>query len=307
MSNDMTLFGEGNPLVGSDLFKSLMDTNKNLAGGSGGGMPRISIRGMRFRQMIGGEQVQIRNDNLPVIILDSAPVSRTYYEGKYDPENPTPPKCWSSDATKPDASVPDDQRQASSCAQCPQNIKGSGQGQSRACRYNQRLAIAVEGDMDTVYQMQLPATSIFGEAVNNNMPMQAYAKLLSANKTPAIAVVTEMFFDENSETPKLFFKPVRPLNETELKQAVALRDHEDTKKALTLTVSQADGVQKIAAPEEAPKAASNNVLADAPEEPAVEAVEEPVKAKSAKSEEKAVADSNAELDSIIDDWDDPEG
>ena len=305
MSNDMTLF-EGNPLVNSDLFKSLQETNDNLSGGSGGGMPRISIRGGRFRQIIGGEQVQVRAENLPVVILNAAKVSRTYYAGTYDPENPAPPKCWSSDSTKPDASVPEDQKQSSACATCPQNIKGSGQGQSRACRFGQRLAIAVEGDMETIYQMQLPATSIFGEEGGGNKPMQAYAKLLNAHKTPAVAVVTEMYFDENSETPKLFFRPMRPLNEEELKQAVALREHPDVERALTLTVSQADGVQKVAPrepeakPAPAPKAQTNNVLADAPEEP----VEEPVKAKSAKNDEKAKADSNEDLGALIDDWDD---
>lgn len=312
MSNEMTLFGEGgNSLVSSDLFAELQNTLDNLTGGSGGGgMPRISIRGGRFRQILGGEQVQVRSDDLPVVILDAGKVSRTFYAGSYDPENPTPPKCWSSDSQKPDASVPEDQRQASACAQCPQNIKGSGQGQSRACRFGQRLAIAVEGDMETVYQLQIPATSIFGEAVGNDMGLQAYSKLLSAHKTPPIAVVTELKFDENSETPKLFFRPMRPLNEAEMKAALALRKHPDVEKALTLTVSQADGVQKSApqveAPEkEAPKA-TNNVLANAPaEEP--EVVEEPVKAKTTKSEEKAVADGNAELDSIIDDWDDAEG
>ena len=300
MSNEMTLFGEGgNSLVSSDLFAELQNTLDNLTGGSGGGMPRISIRGGRFRQIIGGEQVQVRSDNLPVVILDAGKVSRTFYAGSYDPENPAPPKCWSSDSQKPDASVPENQRQASACAQCPQNIKGSGQGQSRACRFGQRLAIAVEGDMETVYQLQVPATSIFGEAVGNDMGLQAYSKLLSAHKTPPIAVVTELKFDENSETPKLFFRPMRPLNEAEMKAALALRKHPDVEKALTLTVSQADGVQKIAAAE-TPKA-TNNVLANAPE-----VVEEPVKAKTTKSEEKAVADGNAELDSIIDDWDDAE-
>lgn len=306
MSNEMSLFeGQSNALVNSDLFKSLMETNKNLAGGGGGAMPRISIRGMRFRQVIGGEQVQIRKEDfLDVVILDAAPVSRTYYEGKYDPENPQPPKCWSSDSTKPDASVPDDQKQAPNCASCPQNIKGSGQGTSRACRFGQRLAVAVDGDMETVYQMQLPAASIFGAAENGNMPMQAYAKLLAAHKTPPIAVVTRMFFDENSETPKLFFKPERPLTEAELNTAVSLKDHPDVERALELTVAQVDGVQ-AAAPKPAPK--TNNVLeeseapkAEAAEEPVEEPVEEPKKAEK-KAEPKA---ENEDLLKSLEEWDD---
>ena len=47
--SEMTLFGGGNPLVNSELFKSLRDMNKTLAGGSGGGGKRISIKGNKFR------------------------------------------------------------------------------------------------------------------------------------------------------------------------------------------------------------------------------------------------------------------
>jgi len=75
------------------------------------------------------------------------------------------------------------------------------------------------------------------------MGMQAYAKHLRAHKTPSIAVVTQMYFDENSDTPKLFFKPVRPLEEAELQQAITARDSEDAVRAITLTVAQTDGVQ----------------------------------------------------------------
>ena len=73
--------------------------------------------------------------------------------------------------------------------------------------------------------------------------MQAYALHLKAHKTPSIAVVTTMTFDENSDTPKLFFKAESPLNEDELNQAVAMKDSEDAIEAITLTVSQTDGVQ----------------------------------------------------------------
>ena len=77
------------------------------------------------------------------------------------------------------------------------------------------------------------------------MGMQAYAKYLKAHKTPSIAVVTQITFDENSATPKLLFKAVRPLSEEELQQAVASKDSEDAIKAITLTVSQTDKVQAI--------------------------------------------------------------
>lgn len=292
--SDMALFGNGNSLVSSELFKSLQDADDNLIGGGGSGSRRISLRGGRFREIVGGEQVNVKSDGfLNVVIVNAAKISRTYYAGTYDPENPSAPTCWSPDTQTPDPSVPADQRQAARCMDCPMNIKGSGQGESRACRYSQRVAVLLEGQMDTVYQLQLPATSVFGEARDGKMGMQAYAKYLRAHKTPSIAVVTQMYFDENSDTPKLFFKPLRPLTEDELQDAVGMRDHPDALKAITFTVAQTDGVK---AQTSAPKAA----VAAAPKPEAVHE-EEPKKVT-----KKAVPEPEmgGDLSAIVDGWDD---
>lgn len=246
MAEQLSLFEGGNSLVSSDLFKQLQEVDDNLAGGSGGGsgLRRISLRGGRFREMVNGDQVNVKNDGfINAIIVNAAPISRTFYSGQYDAENPSAPTCWSPDTDAPDSAVPADQRQAKRCMDCKQNVKGSGQGESRACRYQQRIAVLLEGDMDNVYQLQLPATSVFGKPVDGKMGMQAYAQYLRAHKTPSIAVVTQMYFDENSDTPKLFFKPVRPLEEAELEQAIKARDSDDAIRAITLTVAQTDGVQ----------------------------------------------------------------
>lgn len=295
---ELSLFGEGNSLVSSDLFKQLLETDDNLSGGSGGGggSRRISLRGGRFREIVNGEQVNVKSDGfLNVVIVNAAKLSRTFYKGAYDPENPSAPTCWSPDTEKPSSDVPQDQMQAARCMDCPQNIKGSSIGEGRACRFSQRIAIVLEGQMDTVYQMQLPATSIFGEAKDGKMGMQAYAKYLKAHKTPSIAVVTQMYFDENSDTPKLYFKPVRPLEEAELKQALEQKDSADATKAITLTVSQTDGVQSK----------PDDVKEDEVDIFAVTSTKkskEPEPKKVAKKEEAAPSDDD--LATIVDEWDD---
>lgn len=298
---DMTLF-KGNALVNSDLFKSLQDMNKTLAGGAGGGK-RISIKGMRFREYHGGEQVNVsKEDWLNFVIVNAAPISRIYYEGTYDPNNTTPPKCWSTDTQAPSPDVPADQRMASRCADCKMNIKGSGQGESRACRFAQRLAVTLEGKPDDVYQLQLPATSVFGEQKDGKMAMQAYAKFLNSHNTPIIAVVTQAYFDENVETPKLFFKPVRPLTEEELHAAVKAKDSDEALKAITLTVSQTDGVKAKDKPKAAPAAAAKATVKKAdPVEDDEEVIEEPKKTTTKKAAPE-VADTD--LASIVSDWDD---
>jgi hypothetical protein len=299
--SEMTLFGGGNPLANSDLFKSLRDMNKTLAGGVGGGGKRISIKGNKFRLFVDGEQVSVsKDDHLNIVVVNVAPISRTYYEGTYDPNNTAAPTCWSADTKTPSPDVPADQRKASRCTDCPMNVKGSGQGDSRACRYNQRLAITLEGKPDEVYQLQLPATSLFGDGKNGKMPMQAYAKFLDAHNTPIIAVMTQMSLDENSETPKLFFKAVRPLTEEELHEAVAAKDTEEAIKAITLTVSQTDGVKKkdSAAGTKSYNPAKEKIIVDDEDE-----VEVPKKVEAKKT---AVAGAGAkpDLSAIVTEWDD---
>lgn len=299
--SEMTLFGGGNPLANSDLFKSLRDMNKTLAGGSGGGGKRISIKGNKFRLFVDGEQVSVsKEDHLNIVVVNVAAVSRTYYEGTYDPNNTAAPTCWSADTKTPSPDVPAEQRKASRCTDCPMNVKGSGQGDSRACRYNQRLAITLEGKPDEVYQLQLPATSLFGDGKNGKMPMQAYAKFLDAHDTPIIAVLTKMSLDENSETPKLFFSPVRLLTEEELDEAVAVKDSEDAIKAITLTVSQTDGAKKkdSAAGTKSYNPAKEKIIVDDEDE-----VEVPKKVETKKMAMTG-AGSKPDLSAIVTEWDD---
>jgi hypothetical protein len=300
--SDVTLF-ENNALANSDLFKSLQDVNDNLLSGSGGGdqRRRISLNGGKFREFVNGEQVSVsKEDNMNMVIVNAAKISRQYYEGNYDAQNPTPPKCWSTDTEAPAPEVPADQRMASRCMDCKMNVKGSGQGESRACRFGQRIAVALEGQLDKVYQLALPATSVFGDGKDGKMPMQAYARFLSAHNTPAIAIITNMRFDESSSVPKLFFKAVRPLDEEELKTVVEMKDHPDTVKAITLTVAQTDGVEKKAPEQFAlEKKEEPKPLFDNEDD---EPVEEPTKV--VKKTAPAPSSDDGDLSSIIDNWDD---
>jgi hypothetical protein len=309
MSN-LDLF-KGNDLVNSDLFKSLLDMNKKMAGGGGGGK-RISIRGGKFRMIVDGEQVAVkREDTMNVVIVNAADVARTYYEGSFDPENPSAPTCWSSNTRTPAADVPEDQRQSDTCAACPMNIKGSGQGDSRACRFSQRLAVVLEGDMGNVYQLQVPATSLFGGAQGGDMGLQAYVKFLSAHNTPAVAVITELRFDEDSTAPKLYFKPVRGLTEDELREVLEARDSDDAKKAIEFTVAQTDKVEPKPKPkaeaEAKPKADKPKVEKPKakPAEPVEEVDEDDEPTKVEKSPKPAAEEkSSSKLASILEGWDD---
>jgi hypothetical protein len=197
---------------------------------------RISIRDGVFT-CIEEESSNIKCTVVEGVILTAAPVSRTYYPNTYNPEAHTKPVCWSSDTrnSRPDEEV--GEKQSNNCLTCEKNIKGSGEGNSRACRFHQRIAfcfVEEEGFTPKVYQLQLPATSVFGKDPHK-MCMQAYLKHLRANSAPLVSVVTNISFDKSSNLPRLVFNPVRPLTEEELAVAVQLKDDPSTQSALLLS------------------------------------------------------------------------
>ena len=205
-------------------------------------MKRLSIRDKKFNEVSDSDEVQVNNDEYEVVVVNAASISRAYYEGEYNPDSITPPVCWSSNTQTPSDDVPEENRQASRCLDCRNNIRGSGYGSSRACRFSQKLAVVPEDRLEEVYQLRLPATSIFGEPRNGHMPMQSYARFLQNHDTPAITVLTKVYFDNESITPKLFFKPTRPLRDEELSVASNMIDHPDTIDAITLDYAPFEGM-----------------------------------------------------------------
>jgi hypothetical protein len=272
----------------------LDDTTKALMGGGGGGSKRISIEGGVWHLLVNGKEIAQKEErNLNAVIIAASPkVSRTFYAGVYKKGQSTAPDCWSANGDYPDSAVKEPQ--AKSCATCPQNVKGSGSGETRACRFSQRLAVVLDNDIGgDVFQLTLPSTSIFGEGETGKWPLQMYAKMIGSKGVPITAVVTEMRFDTSSSTPKITFKPVRFLESNEIQTAIEQGKSDAAQKAITMTVAQADGVQKLAAP--APQALEAKVEA-AP----VEAETEPVKVTKKKDEPAPKKD----LGSILSDWDD---
>ena len=315
MSNEMTLFGDKSSTA-TALLQSIQDDLMSKLAGSGGGARRISIDGNMFREYIGGKEVRVSESRaIQVVIINASPIARTYYAGTYVKGQKAKPVCWSADTQTPAFAVPEGQRQSTFCKDCPQNIKGSASsGEGRACRFSQRLAVVLASDDkvgENVYQLSLPATSVFGDAEGQKMPMQAYGRYLKANGEHIIAVVTEVRFDPAGQM-KLVFKGVRKLNDEELQKVVGLYKHPDTIKAITFTVSQADSSPDDDNEEFAPPSnsavgvvASAVVVTSKPAKPKVEEVEvvtEPKKV--AKKATAAEVTEKADLAAIVGNWED---
>jgi hypothetical protein len=299
----------------------LSDNARALAGSATvGGGKRVSIRGGVFRLLSEGKEVaSIEERHLDVIIVKAAPkVSRQYYAAAYNPDAAAaPPDCTSSDGETPDSNAKNPQ--SASCANCPQNVAGSGNGSSRACKYQHKLAVVLESDPEgDVMQLILPAGSIFGKADGDKRPLQAYARYLASQNPPINPeqIVTRMKFDTSEESPTLVFQPARWLTDDEYEVSLNQGKTSDAERAIGGSAAATDGVAPIklaGAPPAKVKAAvveedeAPVPKAKAKAKPKAEVVEEDEsepEVRKAAPAASAVPVKSSKLASIVSDWDD---
>jgi hypothetical protein len=197
-----------------------------------------------FRRLIGGEQVgkAIRGEFNAIIVALLPKVSRTFYEGTYDPSaKPTLPDCWSNDGVMPEDGVPN--VQSSVCSSCPNNVAGSGEnGKGRACRFVRRVALLLDGDpKGLTYQFNIPSKSLFGKGEGHTHPFESYVQYLIANDHALDYVVTKIAYDLEADTMQMNFTPVRPITDEEYDLVIAAQTDPETQRLIQLTVAEADG------------------------------------------------------------------
>jgi hypothetical protein len=288
MSNEMSIFKNGAAIPAHYKNVELSDTTKALMGGTSN--RRISVKGNIFRMVVGGQEIAKNEDRaMNIIIAAAAPkTSRQFYSATYQEGVVTTPSCWSNDGERPNADC--NNRQSATCATCPQNIAGSGQGQTRACRFGHRLAVLLENDAinGELYELSLAATSLFGKGENTKMPLMQYAKLLGSNGMNITDVVTEMRFDTDSATPKLTFRAVRPLEIAELE---AVKEHGNSLEAkLAVTLSFTASTKRDAPEELTFVQPTAKISTPAPSEPVV------------RQSAKPAAVSPATMESVLAEW-----
>jgi hypothetical protein len=179
------------------------------------------------------------------------------------------------------------------------NVKGSGENGGRACRFQRRIAVLVEGDTSgDVYQFNVPAKSLFGKGSGNVHPFESYVKYLLANGESPDNVVTNIRFDDNADTMELLFTPIRNINDSEYELVKAAQANPQTKRYTMLTVAQVDGVKK------APPAVEAKVVARSEEPDDVEDTPPPVKRETKKAQPEATKSKTAALADVVNAWQD---
>jgi len=292
------------------------ELTKQLAGRTG--VKRIVPKNGIFRKVVGGEEMGKVKGDLNVVVVNASPkVGRIFYAKQWSADaEPTAPDCFSNDGSAPDAGSTN--KQSDRCDSCEQNIKGSGMGNSKACRYSRRIAVTLEEDFGTslegsVYQMNLASKSLFGDSVGDNThPFESYTKYLSNNGKSLDYVVTQLSFNEDNDNQSILFTPLRFINKSEHAVTSKVAVLPETQKMVVMTPYQADAsgrAPKLEAPKplgEAFEKEDAKALAKARAEAEDdEPIEVPKKRESKKAAEVTPA-SKKSLDSVVAAWTDEE-
>ena len=268
------------------------ELTKKLAGRSGG-VKRIVPKNGIFRKVVGGEEMGKVKGSLDAIIVNASPaVGRIFYAKQWTPESePTSPDCFSNDGQAPDAGSSNPQ--SDRCDTCQQNVKGSGMGNSKACRYSRRLALALVEDFGTslegeVYQMNLASKSLFGDVnMDNAFTFENYTKYLANNGKSLDYVVTTISFNEDNDNQSVVFTPARFINKGQHDVTSKVVTKPEVQKMVIMTPYQADVAGRaLPAPTKA-------------QAPAVEAPE-PTKRESKKAD--ATPTAKKDLSSVVEAW-----
>lgn len=292
--SDLTILNQDLP----DFLQNagVSELTKQLAGKSG--VKRIVPKNGIFRKTVGGEEMGKLKGSLNAVVVNASPhVGRIFYAKAWSPDaEPTAPDCFSNDGRTPDAGAVN--KQAERCDNCTQNTKGSGMGNSKACRYSRRIAIVLEEDFGTslegeVYQMNLASKSLFGDGAGDNThTFENYTKYLSNNGKSLDYVMTQISFNEENDNQSVLFTPVRFIKQHEYAVTGKVATKPEVQKMVVMTPYQADTsgrTPKLEAPAAQP----------ADESP----IEEPVK-REKKAEPKPTV--KKDLDSVVKAWSDEE-
>ena len=248
-----------------------------------------------FKRVINGEQMgdAVRGDIELIILNALSRPSRIFYKEKYDPKKEaTLPNCWSNEGEKPEAGVPDTQNDL--CMSCAQNIKGSGDNGGRACRYQRRVAALLAGDdSGDIYQLNIPAKSLFEKSSGKTHAFEHYTRFITANNEALDNVVTKVSFEANSDTMKLVFSAERIITDEEYELVKTARTKPEFSMYTRLVAAQTDKVTAQPAKETAAAAAETETETDG--------VPEPTKRKKKKA---ATPDASTKqkIVSTLDDW-----
>jgi hypothetical protein len=170
-----------------------------------GNPPYLSIQGGRFTLVdVAGNTIPIQQFHVDVVIIDvNEHISKIFFglDKPYDPNNPTPPLCFSDNGLAPSTAA--GQPQAPTCAACPQNVWGSKISQMgsavKQCADQQKISIYVPEYSDGLFLLRIPPGSFAN--------WRAYMAKFAGAKLDPDRVLTRISFEQGAVGTLVFQSP----------------------------------------------------------------------------------------------------
>jgi hypothetical protein len=288
MSTALTLFDQPSLAIPSHI-STFFDEESNVA--ERASFNALNVTGKVWSVTVNGENTKLTKqdadgDEVPisimrVVVLDYGKRrGRSYFEGNYDPNATSKPKCWSDDGLAPSAQVAEPI--ASKCDGCPMSVKGSKVSDSgkagTACSQHRILAVVPANKLDfPALRFKLAVTSDYdGQSPDLQASgWYAFSNLLDLMRSKGVqhtaTMVVKMKFDPNAAYPKVIFSPDRWLNEAELVEIRGRVKSDEVQQLITGT-TPGEAAPALpapkAAPAAAPKATASVVIEDEDEDEA---------------------------------------
>lgn len=242
-------------------------TNQALLTGlsTAGSVLRLVANQGRFRIKDGGTETILPDLYLDTIIIGGVPgATRAFYATAYKPSDEKEnkqPDCASLRGDVPDANSPN--KQAVSCAACPQNVWGSKisptGSEIKACSEYRRIALVAADDPDTLYQANIPPASI-------SKSWTKYLKEMDLRGIDLAMVKTRISLQEHVWK----FDYAGFINEEQLASIQRLLSSSAVDDILGLSATPAAAAPAAAAPAPAPAPAKPKMVPAAPPAPTPE-------------------------------------
>ena len=229
----------------------------DLSAGVQAGFGIIGYRGKVWSTRYRGEEKQLmrpdgdgpRNSIEVVIVKASGHVSKIWYKDGFVEGSSAAPDCYSTNGVTPD--VGSKNKQHTACASCPMNQWGSritpAGKQGKACSDSKRLAVVPSDNIGNEILggpmlLRVPAASL--------RDLAGFGEKMQALGYPYYSIAARISFDPAEAYPKFTFGAIRPLNDAEADQVLALRDSRQVQVIL------AEGSESVQAPAQIAAAAT---------------------------------------------------
>lgn len=273
---------------------------QSLADSGNPTVPRLSIKGSKFRWVKGDEESK-KFTSVDVVIVGVDPqggrMNKTFYKGAYDPANPEPPDCSSINGVVPDSWVPEPQ--ASTCARCPNNAFGSAvnnQGQrtkGKACKDSKWLWCVKLEDID----QESPDYWCLGVPASSLKALSAFGRQVNKTGLPLHVIHTRIELDDEYDYPVLDLQIAGYLEEAQTEVADLLNQEQPWRDLVGSTAVPQGAIANQRA--ESAGMISHQQVDDEDEQPKPEKV---VKGKASSPKPQPQSASTENPDSAVENW-----